>query len=162
MGMWDDVCAFHRKFDVPRNDVPGFLSDELMEYRIKFLYEELTEFREAYSDKDETKAFDALIDLVYVVLGTAYMMNLPWHDGWYVVQCANMQKVRAQHPDESKRGTAVDVIKPEGWVSPDMRLKAILLMEQHQALMTRFMATQEDGKTIIKKKKRMVEEEEDE
>lgn len=138
MGMWDDVCTFHRHFQIPQTDVPGFLSDELMEYRIKFLYEELTEFREAYSEKDDVKAWDALMDLVYVALGTAYMMRLPWDDGWYHVQYANMRKVRAKHADESKRNMAVDVIKPKGWVSPEMRLHAILLEKKHIAMLNNF------------------------
>lgn len=164
MSMWDDVCSFHHHFQIPQTDVPGFLSEELMTYRMEFLQEELDEFIEAYRNNDETKAWDALMDLVYVALGTAYMMNLPWDDGWFHVQRANMLKVRAQHADESKRNTAVDVIKPEGWVSPDMRLQAILLEKKHQALMRIFdvKKTKEYGEKLIKRKKRILEEDVDE
>jgi len=150
MSMWEDVCAFHQKFELPRNEVPGLLNEELKDFRIRFLQEELDEFVEACENNDDAKAFDALIDLVYVALGTAYMMNLPWDDGWYQVQFANMKKVRVKNEDESKRGSIYDIIKPEGWVSPDMRLKAILLMEQHQAKMKKFMKTVEDDEKIVK------------
>ena len=44
----------------------------------------------------ECDHYDALIDLTYVAMGTAYMMGLPWQDLWDEVQRANMSKVRAK------------------------------------------------------------------
>ena len=57
---------------------------------------------------------DALVDLVYVALGTGVMMGLPWQQLWDDVHRANMGKVRGV----GKRGHAVDLVKPEGWVGP--------------------------------------------
>src|SRR3546814_5926129 len=57
---------------------------------------------------------DALVDLVYVALGTAVMLGLPWDWLWNDVQRANMAKVRGM----TKRGHAVDVTKPPGWQGP--------------------------------------------
>ena len=48
------------------------------------------------------------------------MMGLPWPQLWDEVQRANMAKERAKHAGESKRGSALDVVKPEGWVPPDV------------------------------------------
>lgn len=39
---------------------------------------------------------------------------------WKEVHAANMKKVRALRPDDSKRGTAYDVVKPDGWTPPDL------------------------------------------
>jgi len=59
--------------------------------------------------------FDGLIDLVYIALGMAYRMGLPFHEGFKRVHEANMRKVRAQTPEDSKRGSTLDIVKPDGW-----------------------------------------------
>lgn len=41
-----------------------------------------------------------------------------WDELWVDVQRANMSKERAQHAEDSKRGSVWDVIKPAGWVGP--------------------------------------------
>jgi len=88
-------------------------------FRIKFLIEELLEYCEAVGfevqiNKDawgqvdiqqirgevrsvirQEDAFDSLVDLCYVALGTAYLHRFPFNEGWDRVQAANMQKIRA-------------------------------------------------------------------
>jgi len=118
------VGEFHHKFGLPHvycfGDIgPKELPQELMEFRIKFLQEELDEFVEGHNEDDPAKMADALIDLVYVAMGTAHFMGLPWQILWDDVQQANMRKVRAQSDgSDSKRGSSFDVVKPEGWVGP--------------------------------------------
>ena len=114
-----DVYEFHRKMMVPMSPVPALLDPETHEYRCKFMDEELREFKEAYDEGDLDKAFDSLLDLVYVAVGTALKMGLPWPGGWQRVHGANMTK-RLAKPDgsDSKRGSPVDVVKPENFVAP--------------------------------------------
>ena len=50
----------------------------------------------------------------------AHSLKLPFMDGFVEVHNSNMRKRRATRPDESKRGTAFDVIKPEGWRPPNL------------------------------------------
>lgn len=114
-----DVIRFHQKFEVPVAAEPSFLNREAYAFRVKFMQEELDEFQEAHSIGDMHGAADALVDLAYVVHGTAHMMGLPWPQLWGEVQRANITKVRATDASQSKRGTALDVIKPPGWVAPD-------------------------------------------
>jgi predicted HAD superfamily Cof-like phosphohydrolase len=119
-----DVGDFHEKFGLHRSDKqPGIqqIDHELLEFRTKFMQEELDEFIEAVEAGDHAKAFDALLDLTYVVMGTAHLAGYPWQAGWQLVQQANMAKVRAK-PDgsDSKRGSSWDVVKPEGWTPPDI------------------------------------------
>lgn len=129
--MMKDIEAFHEKFSLIRagNTLPHLLTGELYNFRLKFIYEEFTEFVDANTAGDLAGAFDALIDMVYVILGTAHLMALPWEEGWDEVHRANMSKVRATNPSQSTRGTAYDVIKPDGFIPPD--LKAVL--EKHNA-----------------------------
>lgn len=120
---FEDVGDFHTKFGLPSNNEdfsgPRIVTQETMEYRIKFLEEELEELRKAAEVSDHAEMFDALLDLVYVAMGTAHLLGYPWQLGWDRVQAANMQKVRAKDASESKRGNALDVVKPEGWQPPD-------------------------------------------
>ncbi len=126
MSNFDDVKQFHTKYDLLRPELPGLLSDDVYEFRAKFLEEEVREFRDAHEQRDLATAADSLIDLVYVACGTAVMMGLPWEAIWNAVQRANMQKVRAKNAAESKTGTgrghAQDVIKPPGWKAPNVGL----------------------------------------
>lgn len=123
---FSDVGDFHQKFGLHRSDDnPGPTgaenNKELMEFRTKFLQEELDEFVEALEEGDMAKAFDALMDLNYVSLGTAHLLGFPWREGWQAVQAANMAKVRAaKDGSDSKRGSSFDVVKPEGWLPPDI------------------------------------------
>lgn len=124
MTNFNDVGDFHVRFGLPRSGRPGGQPDfdpELMTFRIKFMEEELDEFTEAVDQGDHAGAFDALIDLVYVAMGTAHFLNYPWERGWDEVQRANMTKVRAQSAEESKRGSTFDVVKPAGWQAPDLQ-----------------------------------------
>lgn len=117
-----DVEAFQAKFGVPMPSEPAWLEPDAQRFRESFMAEELDEFREACKERDMQKAVDALLDLAYVVYGTALMMGVSpktWSVGWAEVQRANMSKRRAAHAGESKRGSALDVVKPEGWRGPD-------------------------------------------
>lgn len=123
---FDDVGVFHTKFDLPSVTTEGAgsreIDFELMDFRSKFLEEELIEFREGLDEADHAKMFDALLDLAYVAFGTAHLLGYPWQEGWERVQKANMAKVRAQADgSDSKRGSSFDVVKPAGWEPPDIK-----------------------------------------
>lgn len=113
------VMEFQRKFDIPMSVQPALLCDELFDFRRKFLDEELREFIEAHHNQNLCDVADALVDLAYVLHGTALLMGLPWAQIWNEVHQKNMQKIRVLQLDESKRGSCYDVIKPIGWIPPD-------------------------------------------
>lgn len=117
-GYMADIAAFHEKFKLGYNGSPRELQDDLLSFRVKFLQEELDEYKEAAVTGNMEKQFDALIDLVYVALGTAYLQGFPFQQGWRRVHLANMAKVRAKRPEDSVRGSGFDVVKPAGWTAP--------------------------------------------
>lgn len=112
----NDIKVFNEKFGLMTHEgsTPVHITKRKLIERIEFMHEELGEFMKAAATQDMAGMADALIDLVYVAKGTAIMMNLPWDMLWSTVQRANMDKVRGA----TKRGHAVDVMKPEGWVPP--------------------------------------------
>lgn len=122
---FDDVGDFHEKFHLGNttHGEPGIVGmpADLLKFRLKFLQEELNEFKEAMATGREDLAFDALLDLVYVAMGTAHHLGYPWQEGWDLVQAANMMKERAERSEQSERGGTWDVVKPEGWQPPDIK-----------------------------------------
>jgi len=137
--MMSDMEKFHQKFGLEYHGLPRMLEPELFGFRSKFLEEELQEWRDeqdglvtAMTADDGSpdhravahglhQQLDALVDLVYVALGTAYLQfgRKVFNEAWRRVQTANMAKVRAQKSGDSKRGSTFDVVKPEGWRPPD-------------------------------------------
>jgi predicted HAD superfamily Cof-like phosphohydrolase len=118
--MLSDIRDFHVKFGLEYTGVPRLLPKDLADFRIKFLNEEYQEYIKAVAENDLEGSLDALVDLVYIALGTAYLQGLPFKAGWDIVQNCNMAKVRAAADGaNSKRGSKHDVVKPEGWQGPD-------------------------------------------
>lgn len=130
-----DIEAFHVKFGLEYKGPPRVLTGELATFREKFLQEEIDEYkresldaqlelsaptiREDHIALHLEKQLDALIDEIYVALGTAYLQGFDVREAWRRVHMANMAKVRAESADQSKRGSKFDVIKPEGWKQPN-------------------------------------------
>jgi predicted HAD superfamily Cof-like phosphohydrolase len=119
------VGHFHEKFNLDnvthRDPGPREVSEELLDFREKFMEEELREFKEARTRGDIAGMADALVDLSYVTLGTAHVMGFPWQELFFTVQKANMAKERAMRAEQSSRGSTFDVIKPVGWQAPDIK-----------------------------------------
>jgi len=112
MSMIRDIKEFHEKFNLTYEGGPRELPVELDIFRTNFIQEELDEYID--SSNLEHK-FDALIDMVYVILGTAYMHGFDFEEGWKRVHEANMTKIR--QPSER---SGFDVVKPDGWKAPDL------------------------------------------
>mgnify|MGYP003139862200 FL=1 len=113
--MLKDIEEFHKKFDLPRRH--GIKNNkDIVDFRIKFLEEELRELKEGVEDNDDAKILDSLVDIVYVAIGTAYIFDYPFWVAWKEVQDANMKKERK----ESAR-SKFDVTKPKGWKHPDIK-----------------------------------------
>jgi predicted HAD superfamily Cof-like phosphohydrolase len=115
-----DIDNFHKKYGFEKNekvDIPD--NNELINFRTAFLMEELAEYTNAITKKDAAGALDALVDIVYIALGTAWLFNLPFEKAWNEVQEANMSKIRAKDKT-GKRGTKFDVVKPKDWKAPNI------------------------------------------
>lgn len=114
--MLRDVAEFHELILGDYAEVaPSLISLEYCVERSRFLHEELDEFCVASGAGNIVGVADALADIVYVALGTAYKMGLPFAQIWEAVQAANMRKVAGP----TKRGNKIDAMKPEGWAGPE-------------------------------------------
>ncbi|USN16604.1 hypothetical protein POLEWNIK_00780 [Brevundimonas phage vB_BpoS-Polewnik] len=133
-----DVANFHEKYQLEYNGKPRILPLDVAKFRLDFNQEELDEWKEfagkglmavaqdSIDQADVTHCIemqlDAAVDQMYVLLGTVYLQGLMpvFEEAWRRVHAANMAKVRAlRDGSDSKRGSAYDVVKPEGWIAPD-------------------------------------------
>ena len=112
-----DIANMHSKFAM-NSVVREFDDDKLkafLEFRIKFLQEELDEMRDAQAAED---VVDALIDLIVVAIGTLNLYEINSDLAWQRVLNANMAK---QVGTNRRRNNALglpDLIKPQGWQVP--------------------------------------------
>ena len=84
--------------------------------RAHLLVEELGEMLLAAGKGDEIGAFDGLLDLLYVLLGTGVTFDWPIEEGFAEVHVSNMTKVK-QPDDPSKERVRV---KGDGYRPPDL------------------------------------------
>lgn len=134
--MLEMVEEFHRKYELEYKGPPRNLPEELSMFRRRFIQEELDEYHVSILNQDLPGQLDALVDLLYVVLGTAHLHGFPIREAFAAVHAANMKKVRALRSTDSKRGSTYDVVKPEGWTAPDMQqvLDAFSVSSEEQAV----------------------------
>lgn len=113
--LFELIHEFHEKFELNYDGEPRQLPHDMSEFRIGFLEEELTEYKDAVAAGNLEDQLDALADLVVVTLGTAYLQGFDFDEAFRRVMEANMKKVRAKRASDSKRGSVYDVVKPHGW-----------------------------------------------
>jgi len=110
---FEDVKEFHRIFHVPP-DSPIFLDAKKWSQRVRLINEEWSELTTAYAFGDEEKFADGLVDLTWVVLGTAVEAGLPFDSLWKEVRRANMEKKGGKVDASGK------LMKPDGWKPPEI------------------------------------------
>lgn len=132
-----DIARFHNHFEIDYTSEPRHLRPDLRDFRVTFMAEELCEYagipevtkqliqsalrqNTLYTLPELHDQFDALIDLIYVALGTAHLHGFRFREGWARVHRANMLKRRVTSAGDSKRGHIADVSKPPGWTPPDL------------------------------------------
>jgi predicted HAD superfamily Cof-like phosphohydrolase len=130
MTNFEKVGEFRKKLKLPMSGVPTFLSPEETSYFARFILEELSEYMRACEEQDLTSAADGLADLMYVTLGCAHAMGLPFDEIFDVVHKCNMQKVPASDEWRSLRGKQYDVVKPPGFTGPEWEISILIKASQ--------------------------------
>ena len=114
----NDINSFYKQFGLPSQNRPSIPDSqkELIKFRCSLLQEELDELKDAVKNNKIDDALDALVDIVYVALGTAWLFNLPFEKAWVEVHKANMEKTHGKTQRHFQ-----DAIKPKGWKRPDIQ-----------------------------------------
>ena len=124
--MFKSVGVFRDKMKLPMSNNPHLLSPEETSYFARFIMEELSEYLRANEEQNLIGAAGAIVDLVYVALGAAHAMGLPFEELFEVVHKANLKKEPANEFCRSIRGNQYDVIKPVGWEAPEPEMENII------------------------------------
>lgn len=115
MTFYDDVKNFHKEFHNPP-EYPKVLSPFVWSHRVRLITEEFFETSRAYSTRNFDEFADGLVDLTWVVLGTAVESGLPYNLLWNEVRKANMAKfsegIQTDHHGK--------ILKPTGWKPPNI------------------------------------------
>lgn len=117
---YEMVRDFQRKFGQPDADKPTVLSEDRRNERYEYMQEELTEFLFAKTVVDQA---DAMIDLIYLAIGTLVELGVKPEKLFEIVHNANMSKLWPDgkvhtNPENGK------IIKPPTFVRPEPLLEA--------------------------------------
>ncbi len=88
---------------------------EFFRFRKSFLMEEMVELESAKTPED---AVDAIIDMLYVGVGTLHLFGVDVEKAWAAVHAANMTKHPGVNPTRPNPFGFPDYIKPPGWKAP--------------------------------------------
>jgi predicted HAD superfamily Cof-like phosphohydrolase len=117
----NDVAEFHRAFGITVETSPTIPSPEVQKLRYDLALEELNEFREACKEGDIVEIFDAIVDQLYILLGTAATFGLSdaLINGFKEVHKSNMTKLDSN--GEVIRHPNGKVAKSELYQEPDLK-----------------------------------------
>jgi predicted HAD superfamily Cof-like phosphohydrolase len=91
---------------------------KFLEFRVKFLREELMETEAALTNNDAEEIVDGLIDLCVVAIGTLDAFGVNSYDACDEVLKANMAKTPGVKESRPNPLGLPDLIKPEDWKAP--------------------------------------------
>ena len=117
-----DIAQMHDKFGVHEwvraNSNNKELMNKFLEFRVKFLEEELNETKLAFENNDAEEIVDGLIDLCVIAIGTLDAFGVNSYQAWGEVLNANMTKERGIKPERPNPLGLPDMMKPEDWAAP--------------------------------------------
>ena len=133
------VTEFHRKYGFPVGDgvampriwspaavrhvrakvqyMSSFMGthDDVRAKRLHLILEEVGELIDAMVEFDSVMMLDALVDLLYVVIGTAVTFGLPLTEGFYEIHRSNMTK------DLDRDRADYHPVKGDNYKAPNLR-----------------------------------------
>lgn len=118
---WSLVSQFHRRFGLPIADSAREMPIHRARVRASWMAEELEEF---LSTSDLVNQTDAMIDLIYLAIGTLVEIGVPPSTIFSIVHESNLAKVwpdGSVHLDPNGK-----VIKPKTWHSPNTEIRKYL------------------------------------
>jgi predicted HAD superfamily Cof-like phosphohydrolase len=114
------VKEFQEAFKVHVEYSPTIPNDDVVRLRYNLALEELQEFIDACQIQDHVKIFDALLDQLYILIGTAHVFGMAdaLIEGFNEVHRSNMTKLNVNGLPEFREDGKV--IKSELYEAPDL------------------------------------------
>jgi NTP pyrophosphatase (non-canonical NTP hydrolase) len=121
---FEDVCDFNAQFGVKKLDTPCLDDEPFIESKMALIREEMGELEEAVKNKDLIETVDALTDILYVVLGMGYGLNVNLDDAFKIVHESNMSKMCLTE-EEAKATVAWYKINQTRYTTPAYRVNSV-------------------------------------
>ena len=93
MSSFKKVCDFNKQFGVKQLPNPSLEDEKFIDSRMALIREEMRELEDSVKNKDMVETVDALTDIMYVVLGMAYSLNIDLDKAFDIVHESNMSKM---------------------------------------------------------------------
>ena len=110
------VRRFHEALDVPLGG--SWPKAERRLLRMRLIDEEFQEYISAERADDAVGVLDALVDMVYVIVGAALEYGMDFPGAFAAVQAANMAKLGPDGKPIVRHDGKI--LKPEGWKAADL------------------------------------------
>lgn len=115
--MFKSVVEFHKAFNLPVREKPGFPDDEERDLRKRLLQEEYFEYLDGENADDLENIAKELCDIIYIVCGTAAVYGIPLDKVFEEVHRSNMSKLEDGKPIYRSDGK---VLKGKDYKEPDV------------------------------------------
>ena len=118
--MIGDIKKLNRYYKIYRFISKASDNEKLhyLEFRAKFIQEELTELFEAINNEEPDEGVDAFIDIIVIALGSLDAFDVDIKTAWKRVHHANMQKQIGVKDSRPNPLGLPDLVKPKGWQAP--------------------------------------------
>jgi len=118
--MIGDIKKLNRYYKIYRFISKASDNEKLhyLEFRAKFIQEELTELFEAINNEEPDEVVDAFIDIIVIALGSLDAFDVDIKKAWKRVHHANMQKKIGVKDSRPNPLGLPDLVKPENWQAP--------------------------------------------
>jgi NTP pyrophosphatase (non-canonical NTP hydrolase) len=111
-----DIAKMHEKYGFDKMSMTD-LNKDFLNFRAKFLQEELNEIYSAIDNNNPEEVVDGLIDLCVVAIGTLDLYGVDAQVAWEEVYMANMKKSKGIKPGREESG-GWDLVKDKNWHAP--------------------------------------------
>jgi predicted HAD superfamily Cof-like phosphohydrolase len=103
----------------------SYIKDQRQALRVRYeiLLEEARELKLALDEDDLIGVADALVDVVYIAIGTALLLGIPFAACWDEVHASNMTKSPVTNDDntDGKNRGYNNAVKGAGYREPNLR-----------------------------------------
>ena len=98
-------------------EFPQSIDSEMTSLYMSLITEEYNETWEAFHNKDLVEVADGLADMVWVIMGMASVLNIPFDAVWNEVRASNMSKFVDGKVVKNEDGK---IMKPDGYFRPNI------------------------------------------
>ena len=116
--MVSDIQKMYDKYGFNTYNFSEEKLNSFLDFRVKFIEEELSELKSAIEQRDKSEVVDAIIDIIVVAIGTLHLFDVDIHKAWDEVLKTNLMKKVGEKDTRKNNFGFPDLIKPEGWISP--------------------------------------------